>query len=136
MTDRKDSTSDKTADLSDLRKPKRRALGRESIRRTSQMTADSLGGFAEATSQAFRSFSEQLSKAEASSKGLSSGILEGYLAGNAAFFQQLAKTASQALSSVQEWDACVDMARAAEQIDYERLAKLVAEELRRDNKPK
>ena len=100
-----------------------------SLLRASLVTADLFGGVAEAVGQGFRSFRNELTADNIAKVDFSNGWLAGMVAANVRFFEEMAKNARR----FQE-----DLLRAQEEgstekedIDYERLARMVAVELQR-----
>jgi hypothetical protein len=104
----------------------------ESARLTAQAMAVFWGGIAESVAQAFRAFSNELKPENAAGVGFATGFVDGVLAGNASFFQEMAKTSRSILEDSRA--SRTEAARGAE-IDYDRLARLVAAELRRKQVP-
>jgi hypothetical protein len=114
----------------DERRPRRRGSVLEALLFSARMTAAAGSGVAEAGIHAVRAFGRERAAARVTGKGWASMIPEGLLISNAAFFQHLADTCRQMYDSVRKWDESGVPPREAP-LDYERLARLVAAELRK-----
>ena len=94
-------------------------------RNATTVVSEILGGIAAASAAAFQALSARLNE-DAGNAGLPRNLADGLLDGNARFFDELAvaarHTADRLRSSPQS--------SATPEIDYERLADLVAERLR------
>ncbi len=129
------TTSKKTnvADSTDLKKrdrPSNRAF--DSIRTASHLSADAFGGVAEAVASGFRAFREELDSDSGRQRRLSSALLLAMFAGQAGFFDELANTARRMFDATKEIDDDTPaLEREEPSVDYPRLARLVAEELRK-----
>jgi hypothetical protein len=132
MPEEPGSTEARVTDQEDLRasRPRRRGSVLEALRFSARVTADAGSGVAEAVVQAVRAFRHERDEAHVTGKGWASVIPEGLLISNAAFCQQLANTFRRMYEAVRDWDER-GVPRRAEPIDYERLARLVAAELRK-----
>lgn len=111
------------------RRPRRGGLF-EALCFSARVTAAAGSGVAGAVVRAGRAFRHERAEANVTGKGWASMISEGILLGNAAFFQHLADTCRQLYDTVREWDER-GVPRREEPMDYERLARLVAAELRK-----
>ena len=110
----------------------------DTIRRSSQAAADTTGGMIEAIGRGVRAYSDSLTNENIMRFGLSNGFVEGMARGYAVFFDEMAATARRVLDTVSE---APDLASgrprarrtttvvAAEPIDYDRLARLIAEQI-------
>jgi hypothetical protein len=116
------------------RRPRRRGSVVEALLFSARMAATAGSGVAEAGIHAVRAFGHERDAARVTGKGWASVIPEGLLISNAAFFQHLADTCRQLYASVREWDES-GVSRREALIDYERLARLVAAELRQQQRP-
>jgi hypothetical protein len=100
----------------------------ESIRRSSETTAEALSGTADAVAKAFASFRDELDIENVSRAGLINGFIEGIFAGGASFFEGMAKTSKHILEDLKSSDS--GSRKSSEVIiDYEHLARLVANEM-------
>lgn len=84
-----------------------------------------LGGIAAASAAAFQALSAKLNE-NAGNTGLPINLAEGLLDGNARFFDELAVAARHTADLIRSGS----QSSATSEIDYERLADLVAERLR------
>lgn len=125
----------------DLRKRARR--GYSDLRDTSPcpdrptqsltILSDFLAGWAEASAEAFRGLSSELESRRTWPEGLPEGVMAGVLRGNARFFEQLSRTSRDALHRLR---ASQELRReeaaevVLERLDYERLARRLAVELK------
>jgi hypothetical protein len=98
----------------------------ESLRVTTQTAATFWGGVAESVAQAFGAFRDALEPEKARLAGLSGSILEGVLAGNASFFRRMAQTSESILEETKSANLAPT---PAQPIDYDLLARMVAERL-------
>jgi hypothetical protein len=128
-------------DPDDLRKPGRGAefgdFMTDTVKRGSQMAAESVGGTAQAVGRGFREFGDSLTSDNLTRVSLSNGFVTGLASGYAVFFEEMAASARRVL---QHAESSSEMAgpskpgtreqRAADELDYDRLATLIAEKLR------
>ena len=111
----------------DLKKPSaERASKLEGVmsdpaRNATTVMSEILGGIAAASAAAFQALSENAGNA-----GLPINLAEGLLDGNACFFDELAVAARHTADLIRS----SSQSSATSEIDYERLADLVAERLR------
>ena len=123
----------------DIKKPKAESTGglppmSEQARTALSAAGAFLGGLAEASAQAFRSLNAKLEPDYVRSKGLTASAIEGLAEGNARFLEELAKASRMVAQMVRARDP--KTIPSAPEIDYDRLAKLVAAELAaRSGKP-
>jgi hypothetical protein len=94
--------------------------------------ADFFGGVAQSAATAFRAFRDELTVDNITDVSASNGYLKGLAAGNAQFFDGLAKTSDQVYADLAtERHTAQDLSTS---LDYERLAKLVAAEMKKQQK--
>jgi len=94
-------------------------------RNAATVVSEILGGLAAASAAAFQALSTKLNE-EASTAGLPRSLEDGLLDGNARFFDELAAAAHHTAERLRS----TSQSSATSEIDYERLADLVAERLR------
>lgn len=105
----------------------------DSIRRSANATADSISGVSEAFAAGLREYNDHLTSDNTLRLGLDNGFIEGTIAGYARFFDEMAGTARRVLDDLrktsrrEERDSNSGPAVAV--IDYDRLARLVAAEM-------
>ena len=104
----------------DLKKPR----NRDSVRQAAARTADLCGGTAGAAAEALKRFQTELTSTGSGSSNIVGALILGVLAGNARFFEELAKTSQRLFEEMRE-----DCEPAKADIDYAKLAKLVALEM-------
>jgi len=104
-------------------------LVENSLLQASLVTADLFGGVAEAVGQGLRSFRSELTAENIARVDFSNGWLAGMVAANVRFFEEMAKNARRFQEDLLH--AQVDGGTQREDIDYERLARLVAVEIQR-----
>jgi hypothetical protein len=99
------------------------------VRQTLVTTGELYRGLGNAIAQSFDSFLGALHPDEVAAQGITRSTLEGIAEGNAGFYDSLANSSRRVSDEVR---TTVDrrVRPVQEPIDYERLAKLVAEELR------
>jgi len=126
-----EETKKESATQFDLKKPsterssKLEDLMSDPARNATTVVSEILGGLAAASAAAFQALSSKLNE-EASSTGLPRSLAEGLLDGNARFFDELAVAARHTADRLRTSSP----SSATSEIDYERLADLVAERLR------
>jgi hypothetical protein len=101
----------------------------EPFRRTLLAGGEFYRGLAEASAESFRAFNAALETPRVESRGLTCSVFEGMAEGNAQFYETLAKSSrriADILRPVQPEPAPT----VTEEVDYERLARLVALELK------
>lgn len=120
----------------DVRKPSVRVskAARGRSRRSIVATVELLGGLSNASAESMRTLSTSLTPESVADEGLGNRILVGLRDGNARFFEELSNTSRRvfdALRAPRPEDATPDPRSVAQQLDYERLAQLVATEMRK-----
>ncbi len=125
-----DSLSAKT--VMDERDIKKRGLRERELQASHNRMAGAIAelcvGTADAVAQAFRSFGDELSGENLTKIGISNGFIAGFVAGNASFFEQLAKTSQRVYTELKQSEDA-PRPRSVETIDYELLARMVAAEM-------
>jgi hypothetical protein len=123
--------ADTIRDDSDLKKTDRGLLGgvNDQIKRGTAATTDLYGGFAEAVARAFRAYNESITSDNVMTVGVNNGFLEGTVASYAKFFEEMATTARKVLEDLRKKE---ESAQAGETLNYAKLARMVAEELKSD----
>jgi hypothetical protein len=117
-------------DDDDLNVKKRRTTtaevrGDDPIRRTVLATSELYRGLAEAIAEGLRAFNVELDP-RGSSKDLPTAVIDGVAEGNARFFEEMAASSRRAVQQFKRETVVVE-------IDYARLARLVADELKRSD---
>jgi len=132
MAERSDVSSKAVPSSDDLKKKSARGRGvvAEPVRFGAQLAADTYGGIAAAVAEAFRAFSGEVEEANVARRGLLNSVVDGLLAGNTKFFENVANTSRNVAQGVKSWEA-PEPRPAPEAIDYAQLARLVADELSR-----
>jgi len=98
----------------------------EPVRRTIVAMNKFYGGLAKANAEAFRAFNDELENGD----DLTCDIIDGLAEGNARFYENMAATSRSVVDEFREDEEA--LARTlSEGIDYNRLARLVALELRK-----
>lgn len=125
-----DSLSAKTVmDERDIKKPGLHERELQASRnRLAGAMAELCVGTADAVAQAFRSFGDELSGENLTKIGISNGFIAGVVAGNASFFEQLAKTSQRVYAELKQPEEA-PRPRNVETLDYELLARMVAAEM-------
>jgi hypothetical protein len=123
------------SDSSDLKKRERRTSDvTEPLRKAAQRSTNVVGDFAAAVSSGFKEYSDTLDATDSRRRGLNQVMWEGAVAGYARFLRRLAESSDETLKEIRA-DKDEGPERSPEvQIDYERLAKLVALELAKNQK--
>ena len=134
MTGNDGSTAAQAPEDMDIRKAsaRLRRAGTAQSRRSIVAAAELLGGIANATADAFQSLNMALTPEAVTKSGLSASVYVGIREGNVRFLEELSRTSRRV------FDALYPPAPGepappgpeSERIDYERLAKLVASEMR------
>lgn len=132
------TTADEVDSLdSDLNVKKRRTTAGDGgcdisdpIRRTVLATTEFYRGLAEAMAEALRSFNAELDTGD-SSKNLSTAFVDGVAEGNARFYEEIAATSRRAFEHLK--NKREEPAPKIVVLDYEKLARLVAAELRKSD---
>jgi hypothetical protein len=109
-----------------------RSAGAAQSRRSIVAAAELLGGVSEATAEAFRSLNLNLTPDAVTSTGLGASIYAGIREGNVRFLEELSRTSRRVFDAFRPPGPGepVSAAPQANGIDYERLAQLVAAEMR------
>lgn len=122
----------------DVRKPSVRVTkaARGRSRRSIVATVELLGGLSNASAESMRTLSISLTPESVAEEGLGNRILVGLRDGNARFFEELSNTSRRvfdALRAPRPEGAMEppDADSVAQRLDYERLARLVATEMRK-----
>jgi hypothetical protein len=123
----------------DARKPSVRVgqARRGAPRRSLVAAVELLGGVSTASAEAFRSLSSALTPEAVAAAGLRASVFSGLRDGNVRFFEELSQTSKRVFDalrvprSTSEPAEVVDPESVARRIDYERLAQLVAAEMKK-----
>ena len=110
-----------------------RRAGEAQSRRGIMAAAELLGGVSTASAEAFRSLNASLTPEAVTSAGLPSCLYAGFREGNVRFLEELAKTSRRVCDAMRPpgpGEPRPLLGPESERIDYERLAKLVAAEMR------
>ena len=127
-----EETKKESATQFDLKKPSAERISKlegfmsDPTRNATTVMSEILGGIAAASAAAFQALSAKLNE-NAGNAGLPINLAEGLLDGNARFFDELAVAARQTAELLRSGS----QSSATSEIDYERLADLVAERLRK-----
>lgn len=122
----------------DVRKPSvkvsKAARGRS--RRSIVATVELLGGLSNASAESMKTLSISLTPESVAEEGLGNRILVGLRDGNSRFFEELSNTSRRVFDALRapraEGDSeSLDAESVAQRLDYERLARLVATEMKR-----
>lgn len=115
----------------DLRKRTARtqSLFGDFVRSSSHTTADLIGGVAEAVAQASLEFSKEIKSEGPTRVSLTNSFIRGLVRGNIRFLEEIAKTSERVYEDLTSRSEDTSR-RSAEPIDYERLARLVADQMR------
>jgi hypothetical protein len=119
----------------DPREPRRDLFGMDS-----ETLADLQSGITRAISEGFRAYANEINPDNVRRMGFDGGMVEGFVAGSASLFEELAKTTRRVLEDTRavrerRSERKERQATAAPQIDYERLAQHIAAEMQK-NAPK
>jgi len=126
-----EETKEESATQFDLKKPsaerstKLEGFMADPTRNATTVVTEILGGIATASAAAFQALSARLNEG-AGNAALPINLAEGLLDGNARFFDELAVAARRTADLIRS----SSQSKAPSEIDYERLADLVAERLR------
>lgn len=121
----------------DVRKPSVRVAkaARGRSRRSLVATVELLGGLSNASAESMKTLSTSLTPESVADEGLGNRILVGLRDGNARFFEELSNTSRRVFDALRapraEDGAEPDADTVAQRLDYERLAKLVATEMKK-----
>jgi hypothetical protein len=127
-----EETKKESATQFDLKKPSAERTSKlegfmsDPTRNATTVMSEILGGIAAASAAAFQALSAKLNE-NAGNAGLPINLAEGLLDGNARFFDELAVAARHTADLIRS----SSQSKPASGIDYERLADLVAERLRK-----
>jgi hypothetical protein len=102
----------------------------DAARRAILATGEFYQGLAEASAEAIRSFDNELQSESVQSSGLTNKIVDGIAESNVRFFEVMAESSRRSLERLRAETQDQTKALASE-IDYEKLAKLVAAELKK-----
>jgi hypothetical protein len=105
------------------------ALG--ALRQAVRGLGELLGGVAEASAEGFRGFNAKLASGASTSATMAEDVIDGLAEGNARFLEGVAKASRQAYDHMK---AQGEQRPTPEAIDYDRLARLVAAELKKTAK--
>ena len=126
-----EETKKESATQFDLKKPATERSSKiedfmsDPTRNATTVMSEILGGIAAASAAAFQALSTRLNE-DAGKAGMPLSLAEGLLDGNARFFDELAVAARHTADLLRS----SSQSSATSEIDYERLADLVAERLR------
>lgn len=122
----------------DVRKPSVRVskAARGRSRRSIVATVELLGGLSNASAESMRTLSIALTPESVADEGLGNRILVGLRDGNARFFEELSTTSRRVFDALRAPRAedgrdVLDADSVAQRLDYERLARLVAAEMKK-----
>lgn len=122
----------------DVRKPSVRVskAARGRSRRSIVATVELLGGLSNASAESMRTLSIALTPESVAEEGLGNRILVGLRDGNARFFEELSTTSRRVFDALRAPRAedsreALDADSVAQRLDYERLARLVATEMKK-----
>lgn len=122
----------------DVRKPSVRVskAARGRSRRSIVATVELLGGLSNASAESMKTLSISLTPESVAEEGLGNRILVGLRDGNSRFFEELSNTSRRVFDALRapraEGDSdSLDAESVAQRLDYERLARLVATEMKR-----
>lgn len=122
----------------DVRKPSVRVskAARGRSRRSIVATVELLGGLSNASAESMKMLSTSLTPESVADEGLGNRILVGLRDGNARFFEELSNTSRRVFDALRAPRAdgggeSVDADSVAQRLDYERLARLVATEMKK-----
>jgi hypothetical protein len=105
------------------------------LRTSSRTTADLIGGVAEAVAQASHEFSSELTPNGPNGTNLTNSLIRGFVKGNVRFLEEIAKTTERIYEDLTYRSEDTSQ-QSAEPIDYERLARLVADQMRAQQEEK
>jgi len=115
----------------ETREPRRDLFGVDST-----TLADMQSGLTKAIAAGFRAYAEELSPDNVLRFGPDNGMIEGFVAGSASLFEELAKTTRTMLEDTRaararRTERKEQQKAASPQIDYERLAQHIAAEMQK-----
>lgn len=120
----------------DVRKPSVRVskAARGRSRRSLVATVELLSGLSKATAESLNTLSTALTPESVADHGLGNSILTGLRDGNARYFEELSKTSRRVFDALRaprpDRVTEADADTVAHRLDYERLAELVAAQMR------
>ncbi|MBO0707289.1 MAG: hypothetical protein J2P43_05335 [Candidatus Dormibacteraeota bacterium] len=99
-------------------------------------TVELLGGLSNASAESMKTLSISLTPESVAEEGLGNRILVGLRDGNSRFFEELSNTSRRVFDALRAPRAeadpdSLDADTVAQRLDYERLARLVATEMKR-----
>jgi hypothetical protein len=100
----------------------------DQVRKSTNATADFIGGAAEAVGHGFRSYNDAITSDNLTTIGVNNGLIEGMIAGYAGFYEKMAAAANSMLASVRR----EPRAAGAASIDTKALAQDIANALKSD----
>lgn len=111
------------------------ATGRS--RRSIVATVELLGGLSNASAESLRTLSTALTPEAVAADGIGNSILAGLRDGNARYFEELSNTSRRVFDALrvprpEGEPEGPDAVTVAQHVDYERLAQLVAAEMKRE----
>lgn len=124
----------------DVRKPSVRVAraARAPSRRSLVAVVELLGGLSNASAESMHTLSTALTPESVAADGLSNSILAGLRDGNARFFEELSNTSKHVFDALRaprkEAAEAGDAESMAGQLDYDRLAELVAAQMKKPDK--
>jgi hypothetical protein len=135
------TTNDRTKDQQepedlDVRKAtaRLRTAGTAQSRRSIVAVAQLLGGVANATADAFQELNEAMTTELVTKYGLGASVYMGVREGNVRFLEELSRTSRRVFDALRPPNADepqpAAVSNGGQPVDYERLAKLVAAEMR------
>jgi hypothetical protein len=96
-----------------------------------------LGGLSEASAESLHTLSTALTPESVAADGLTNSILAGLRDGNAKFFEELSETSRHVFDALRApKKESAEAGDVPERIDYDRLAQLVATEMKKPEAPK
>ena len=122
-------------DASKAEREKRASGGRavrpeDALRASVQLVTELVGGTASAVADGFQALDDEISDENVRDRGLFNGLVEGLIAGQTRFLRSLAESGDRLQETFHDLEGKPREVRATEPIDYDRLAKAVAAELR------
>lgn len=122
----------------DVRKPSVRVAkaARGRSRRSLVATVELLGGLSNASAESLHTLSNALTPDSVAAEGLGNRILVGLRDGNSRFFEELSNTSRRVFDALRAprpegGTEAPDADSVAQRLDYERLARLVAAEMKK-----
>lgn len=106
----------------------------DSLRVSLQLMTEVVSGTADAVSEGFRAFADELSRENVRERGLVNGLFEGTVVGQTRFLRTLANTGDKVQERFRDLEVDFRVKPVSEPIDYERLAKAVVAAMREEAK--